>query len=113
MRYTLLRALIRLPLGLLLLCTLLSACGTPIVLTPNALPCHQMVQASGLLKPTPGAALPANETIGEIAAFGDRQTGQLDKANADKQGADAIMATCEDWQAKALAAARPKHWWQR
>lgn len=67
-----------------------------------------MVEASGLLQPTPGAALPADASSGEWISFGDRQTGQLDKANANKAGVKGILATCADWQAKAAAMAKPK-----
>lgn len=74
-----------------------------------------MVAASGLLEPTPGAARPANDTVGEIAAFGDRQTGQLDTANAGKRGASRILETCEAWQVKALkdAQRRTAPFWKR
>ena len=44
--------------------------------------------------------------------FGIQQTGQLERANADKSSAAAILDTCEAWQAKAAAAARPRRWWQ-
>ena len=71
-----------------------------------------MVEASGLLQPTAGAALPIDSAAGEWVAFGDRQTGQLDKANADKAGVHGILATCEEWQAKAVAAAKPRRWWK-
>jgi hypothetical protein len=43
-----------------------------------------------------------------VAAFGDRQTGQLDKANADKAGAGAILSLCEKRNAEAIDAATPK-----
>ncbi|WP_375393079.1 hypothetical protein [uncultured Sphingomonas sp.] len=66
------------------------------------------MDAAGLLEPTPGAALPSDSSAGGWIAFGDRQTGQLDKANADKAGVRGILGTC----AKAAAAARPRPWWQ-
>ena len=74
-----------------------------------------MVEASGLLNPTPGAPLPRNDTVGEIAAFGDRQTGQLDRANVEKDGARRIMTTCDQYQRKALERAqqRNKPWYRR
>ena len=81
------------------------------MLSPTAPPCLDLVTASGLLEPTPGAARPQSDSVGELAAFGDRQTGQLDKANADKRGAAAVLTTCEAWKAKAIADARPKPWW--
>lgn len=99
---------IRRALALLTFCAALSACGPRIVLTPPALPCADLVTASGLLEPTPGARLPENDTVGEIAAFGDRESGQLDKANADKAGAKGILAVCQKWQATATKQATPK-----
>jgi hypothetical protein len=66
------------------------------------------VESSGLLEPTPGASLPADDTAGEIAAFGDRQTGQLDKANADKRGARGIIQGCDAAQRKALEDAKKR-----
>lgn len=72
-----------------------------------------MVEASGLLHPTPGATLPADGSKGEWVGFGDRQTGQLDKANADKDSARAILRMCRVWQDKAAIAARPKPWYRR
>lgn len=65
--------------------------------------------ASGLLEATTGAPLPIEDTAGEIAAFGLRQTGQLDKANADKAGALRLGQTCEDHQRKALERARERN----
>jgi hypothetical protein len=66
------------------------------------------VKASGLLATTLGASLPQDDSAGEWIAFGDRQTGQLDKANADKAGTIGILDACAAWQAKAAAAARPR-----
>lgn len=74
-----------------------------------------MIAASGLLDLTPGAPLPSNDTAGEIGAFGDRQTGQLDKANADKGGVRRMGDICDEKQKQALANAqrRNKPWWKR
>ena len=56
--------------------------------------------ASGLLEPTPGAPRPANDSVGEFGAFGVRQTGQLDKANADKHAAHGLLTSCDAaWRA--------------
>jgi hypothetical protein len=66
------------------------------------------VKASGLLEPTAGAARPQDDTIGEIAAFGDRQTGQLDKSNADKRGVDSMLAVCHEAEERARADAQKK-----
>jgi hypothetical protein len=65
-----------------------------------------MIEASGLLEATPGALRPQTDTVGEIAAFGDRQTGQLDKANVDKGGVRRMGAVCEAEQSKALKEAQ-------
>lgn len=65
-----------------------------------------------MLHRTTGAARPTTPAVGELGAFGDRQTGQLDKANADKAGADAVMIACEARNAAAIAAATPKAWWK-
>jgi hypothetical protein len=86
----------------------LCACGGRTSLSLIAPPCGPLVEASGLLNPTPGAARPSQATAGELAAFGDRQTGQLDKANEDKGGAGRILRLCEKRNADAIEAARPK-----
>lgn len=70
------------------------------------------MKASGLLNPTPGAVRPTNDQVGEIGAFGVRQTGQLDKSNADKAGAGAILDTCNERWREALKQAQPKRWYQ-
>ena len=74
-----------------------------------------MIEASGLLEETPGAPRPQNDTSGEIAAFGDRQTGQLDKANADKRGVKGMLGVCRTWQERAAKEAerKTKRWFQR
>ena len=92
----------------LLLCVLLCAGCAHINLSQAAPPCRKIVEASGLLSPTPGASLPANDTVGEIAAFGVREAGQLDVANADKASAGRILASCDDEWLKALKGARPR-----
>ena len=90
----------------------LSACAPPIVVTPPALPCADLVEASGLLKPTPGAPLPTDSSSGAWIAHDDANAGQLDKANNDKAGVHGILTTCAAWQAKAAAAAKPRPWWR-
>jgi len=70
------------------------------------------VKASGLLSRTPGAPLPADDTAGALATFGVQQTGQLERANADKAGVQGILDTCQQWQAKAAKEARPRPWWK-
>ncbi|QNQ09234.1 hypothetical protein [Sphingomonas alpina] len=46
--------------------------------------------------------------MGEIAAFGVRESGQLDKANADKAGTKGILRVCKSWREKAVQAVKPK-----
>jgi hypothetical protein len=81
---------------------------TPIAVSQTALPCRELVEASGLLDPTPGAARPQDHSVGEIAAFGDRQTGQLDKSNADKRGVRGILTVCHDAEERARQDAQKK-----
>lgn len=59
-----------------------------------------------MLMPTPGATLPANDSVGDIAAFGVREAGQLDKANADKAGVSGILRVCDAWRDKAAKAVK-------
>lgn len=109
------------PLSLLPLLAL-SACATHIDLTAIAPACAPLVEASGLLQQTPGAqpppaimaimthpALtdPGALAAGPLAVFADAQTGQLDKANADKAGALRIVQICEARNARAIEAVRP------
>ena len=77
---------------------LLSACAPHIQLSQAALPCGELVDSSGLLKATPPAALPANSEASRWVAFSDIQTGQLDRANSDKQAVTGILHTCDQWQ---------------
>ena len=79
---------------------LLSACAQHIQLTQAALPCGQLVDNSGLLKATPAAALPGNSDASRWVAFSDIQTGQLDRANSDKQAVHGILETCDSWQSR-------------
>lgn len=81
---------------------MLSACGTHIAVSPIAPGCSRLLKASGLLAPTQGASRPSGDSVGSIAAFGDAQTGQLDKANRDKTGAQAICDEYELLQQEAL-----------
>lgn len=77
---------------------LLSACAQHIQLAQAALPCGELVDSSGLLKATPPAALPGNSDASRWVAFSDIQTGQLDRANSDKQAVTGILHTCDQWQ---------------
>jgi len=55
-----------------------------------------------------GAALPADDTVGAWIAFGDAQTGQLDKSNDRYRAAIGIVGRCEKRDRAAVKAARPK-----
>jgi hypothetical protein len=56
----------------------------------------------------PGAPLPAGETVGDWIAFGDAQTGQLDKANGRTADAIGIVERCEARDRDAVAKAKRK-----
>lgn len=96
----------------LLLSMLLSACSPPIRLNPAAAPCPAILMASGLLEPTAGATRPVNDTVGEIAAFAVRQTGQVAKGNADKDAARKVLTSCDTQWRAALDRQAPRPWWQ-
>lgn len=51
--------------------------------------------------------MPVDRTFGTASA-GLQQTGQLERSNADKAGALAILDSCEAWQERAAAAARKR-----
>lgn len=56
----------------------------------------------------PGADLPAGDTVGDWIAFGDAQTGQLDKANDRTRAAIGIVERCEERDRAAVQRARPR-----
>lgn len=64
-------------------------------------------------QPVPGAPLPADDSAGAWVAFGDAQTGQLEKANDRSAAKDKIVEACEKRDAAIKAALKPKHWWSR
>lgn len=55
-----------------------------------------------------GADLPSGDTVGDWIAFGDAQTGQLDKANDRYRAAVGIVERCEERDREAVRRARPK-----
>jgi hypothetical protein len=59
-------------------------------------------------EPVPGAPLPEGSSVGEWLAFGDAQTGQLDKANDRTLSAIGIVERCEARDREAVSKARPK-----
>jgi hypothetical protein len=73
----------------------LSACVTTST-TLYAQPCFvQMVEASGLGLKTPHARFPQTNTAGEWVDFGNRESGQLDEANARADGIVGIGRACD------------------
>lgn len=73
--------------------------------TPGA--CSRLLPDSWR-QPVPGAPLPTGETVGDWIAFGDAQTGQLDKANGRTADAIGIIERCEERDRAAVKRARPK-----
>lgn len=101
-----LRALmLRSMLVLAMLC--LPACvgAPPIAATPIA--CSRLLPKEWR-KEVPGAELPRGRTVGDIAAFADAQTGQLDKANDRTLSSIAIVEECEALMADAVKRSRRK-----
>lgn len=114
MQFKLLRGLRR---KLILLSTLpafgLSACTT-IETTLHAPTCFtQMVEASGLEKPTPHAPLPSEPTAGAWVTYGNSEGGQLDIANADKAAVVGIGKTCDRWALEAKKQVEKKGFFER
>ena len=85
----------------------LSACAgaPPIITTPNA--CSTLIPDSWR-EPVAGADLPEGNTVADWVAFGDAQTGQLDKANGRTTDALAIIGRCEARDLAAVKNARPR-----
>ena len=79
--------------------------GVRIIATPGA--CSALLP-DNWREAVPGASLPAGDTVGDWIAFGDAQTGQLDKANGRTADAIGIVERCEARDAKAIERARPK-----
>lgn len=59
-----------------------------------------------LREKTPPADLPADNSIGELAAFADRQTGQFEKSEIKRQ---AVVDTVDACEAERLRLTR--RWW--
>ena len=90
---------------LTLLAAGLSACASLSGVSPSASNCSGLVPSewrSGV----PSADLPAGQTVGDWVAFGDAQTGQLDKANDRTKSTLSIVEKCEG------LFATPKPWWR-
>ena len=95
-------------LSLLLCATLASAAcvsAPPIVTASSA--CSSLLPTEWQ-EGVDGAPLPEGDTVGDWIAFGDAQTGQLDKANDRYRAATGIVARCEQRDRDAIDRARPK-----
>lgn len=97
---------------LILLCPALALSGCvgapPIVATPGA--CASLLPETWRV-PVPGAPLPLEGTAGAWVAFGDAQTGQLDKANDRTLSSITIVERCEQLNRDAVASAK-RPWWK-
>ncbi len=60
----------------------------------------------------PGADLPSGNTVGDWVAFGDAQTGQLDKANGRTADTLEIVEKCERRDQDVVKALTAKPWWR-
>lgn len=91
----------------------LSACQTPIVVQTTALDCTALLHPE-LKKPTPSATGPEDASTNAWRSFGIRQTGQLDKANVDKEVILYTVEECERQKkvAEEQARKRLKPWWK-
>lgn len=77
----------------------------PIIASPSS--CSTLIPDSWR-QPVPGADLPDGNTVGDWVAFGDAQTGQLDKANGRTTDSLAIIGRCEERDKAAVERAKPK-----
>lgn len=64
------------------------------VLTVVPLPCLNQLRSGTLLSPTPAAPLPKGDTVKDWIMFGIEQSGQLSKANNDKEAAKRVVEIC-------------------
>lgn len=93
---------------------LLSACQTPIVVQTTALDCPALIHPD-LRRPTPSAPGPEDDSKNAWRGFGIRQTGQVDKANVDKEVILHIVDECHKQSGKATEDARRRNtpWYKR
>jgi len=75
------------------------------VSTPSA--CSELLPTDWL-NGVSGADLPDGNTVGDWIAFGDAQTGQLDKSNDRYGAAVGVIGRCEERDRKAVQRSRPK-----
>lgn len=95
------------PLAVLAMLGIASCASAPRIV-PIQYACASRVPPQ-LADDVPSAALPTENTVGQWVAFGDAQTGQLERANDEKQTALWIVNQCED-EAKKAADDITKPW---
>lgn len=89
----------------------LCACAGPTLVVRPANDCSTLVP-DGWRMSVPGADVPTMNTVGDWIAFGDAQTGQLDKANGRTADTITIVEKCEARDNAATKALQPKPWWK-
>lgn len=87
----------------------LNACATPRVI-PVALNCSSRVPPQ-LRDDVPGAALPADQTVGEWIAYADASDAARAQANDEKATVLWIVDNCEGEEAKAVKSIE-RPWWR-
>lgn len=111
MRFSLPLARTRLSiLACMTLAVALSACATPTVLQRPASACSTLIP-DDWKNGVEGAAPPLAPVVGEWIAFGDAQTGNLDKANGRTRDSITIVEKCEKRDAEAVRKLNKK-WYQ-
>jgi hypothetical protein len=89
----------------------LCACASqPLVIRP-ASACSTLVP-EGWRDGVDSAPIPTEDTVGKWIAFGDAQTGQLDKANGRTSDTLSIVQKCEARDAETAKALKPRPWWR-
>ena len=101
---------LRLALALTLPAAALSACASQPKAALLASDCSILVPAEWR-KGVDSADLPEGTTVGDWIAFGDRQTGQLDKANGRIRDALTIVEGCEKRDRQTVARIN-RPWWR-
>lgn len=101
---------LRLALVLTLPAAALSACATAPKTALLASDCSSLVPAEWR-RGVDSADLPEGSTVGDWIAFGDRQTGQLDKANGRTTDALTIVEGCEKRDRQTVERLN-KPWWR-
>lgn len=99
-----------LALALILPAAALSACASQPKASLLASDCSTLVPAEWR-QGVESADLPEGSTAGDWIAFGDRQTGQLDKANGRTRDALTIVEGCEKRDRQTVQRLN-KPWWQ-